>query len=104
MKIARHGERPDGLGRIRKLCRGSLTVLFLFAGPALCFGAADEGQKLLEQKCTSCHGPKKWVSKGMNEAQWRSTILRMKSNGANLSQQDMEKLTAYMAKNYPAKQ
>ena len=103
MKKTRHAEGPDALGRIKKLCRGSLIVLLFFASPALCFGAADEGQKLLEQKCTSCHGAKKWTSKSMNEARWRSTILRMKSHGADLSQQDIEKLTAHMTKNYPAK-
>jgi mono/diheme cytochrome c family protein len=104
MKIARHVEGSDALGRIKRFCGGSLAVLFFFAGPALCFGAADEGQKLLEQKCASCHGMKKATAKGRDEAKWRSTILRMKGNGADLSQQDIETLTAYMAKNYPAQQ
>lgn len=80
-----------------------VSVMFLFAGPAVCLGAADEAQKLFESKCSSCHGIRKSTSKGMNEAQWRSTVLRMKSNGADLSREEMDKITAYLAKNYPGK-
>ena len=103
MKKASYEKRSDTRGQIKKLCRGSLAVLFFLALPAASFSAADEGERLFEQKCSKCHGIGKSKSKGMTEKEWRSTVLRMISNGADISRDDSEKIIAYLAKNYPKK-
>jgi mono/diheme cytochrome c family protein len=76
------------------------SVLFFFCTSAVCRGATDEGQHLFEQKCSACHGIKKSTSKIMTEAEWHSITLRMKSNGADLSRQEIETIITYLAKNY----
>lgn len=81
----------------------AFSALFFFAGSAVCSGATDEGERLFEKKCSTCHSIKKPKSKAMTEAEWHSTILRMKSNGADLSRQDIEQIVAHLAKNYPRK-
>ncbi len=81
----------------------SISILFIFAGSAVSSRAADEGQQLFEQKCSKCHSIKRATSKVKTEGQWRSTVLRMKGNGADLSREDIEKITAHLAQNYPKK-
>lgn len=103
MKRTTYKKRSDTLGRIKKLCSGSLSILFFLALPAVCLNAADEGERLFEQKCGKCHGIGKSKSKGMTEKGWRSTVLRMISNGADISRDDSEKIIAHLAKNYPGK-
>lgn len=88
---------------IRKSCAGFLSGLFLLAAPALCLNAADEGQGLFEKKCGTCHGLGKSTSKGKTDKQWRTTVLRMIENGADISRDDAEKIIAHLAKNYPKK-
>lgn len=87
----------------RKLCRQSLILLLFFAVPAVALSAADDGERLFQLKCSSCHGAGKSKSKGMTEKEWRSTVLRMISNGAVISREDTDKIVSYLAANYPKK-
>ncbi len=80
-----------------------LAFCFLFAGSALCFGAADEGESLFKNKCGSCHSINKSKSKAKSEKDWRSTVMRMVGHGADLSRQEIDLVVSYLSQNYPAK-
>lgn len=88
---------------IKKSSQGLLSALFLLASAALCFGAADEGQRLFEKKCSACHGIAKSSSKGKTDKEWRSTVLRMIEKGADVSRDEAEKIIAHLTKSYPKK-
>lgn len=96
-------QKSDTLRRTRNFCCGLFSVLLFLAISAVSLSAADEGERLFEQKCGKCHGIGKSRSKAMTEKEWRSTVLRMIGNGADISRDDTEKIIAYLAKNHPRK-
>jgi cytochrome c5 len=64
---------------------------------------AYNGASLLESRCSVCHSADRAKSKKKDRAGWEKTVLRMISNGANLSDTEKSALIDYLAKNYPAK-
>jgi cytochrome c5 len=59
--------------------------------------AAFDGQALLQQRCTGCHGLDKVTSASKNEAQWKVTIDRMVAKGAELTDGEAAALAQFLA-------
>lgn len=64
-------------------------------------GTALDGKTLLEDRCTECHGLSRTTSKSKTLDEWRTTVERMISNGANLNTDEQEVLINYLAQTYP---
>lgn len=56
-----------------------------------------DGQALLQERCTKCHGLDKVTSAAKNEAQWKVTIDRMVAKGAQLTPDEVQVLAAFLA-------
>ena len=76
-----------------------LAVLFLspfgIASPTL------NGQSLLQERCTKCHGPGRITQAKNTEKGWKATVRRMVGKGAKLSASEQEKVVQYLAETYP---
>jgi mono/diheme cytochrome c family protein len=62
--------------------------------------SAPDGQALLQERCTACHGLERITSAGKAEAAWRDTVGRMVSKGAQLSTAEVDALVAHLAATY----
>lgn len=60
-----------------------------------------DGEMLVEARCTTCHGLAKVESAGMAEAEWKSTVERMVSKGADLSAEEQAAVIEYLTVTYP---
>ena len=60
-----------------------------------------EAKALFEIKCSLCHSLDRPTSKKMSYDGWLSTVHRMKSNGAPLTDEEAEIIAAYLAIEYP---
>jgi len=87
---------------MRSFCSIAAFV-FVFAVSFICVASAEEAQSLFEKKCSACHGIDRPKSKAKTPAEWRSTVLRMKSNGAAINDDQVRIIVEYLAKNYPKK-
>jgi hypothetical protein len=93
----------------RKILLG-LTLLFVVAASALsaCGGAGDptdqpvsvDGETLLQERCTECHGLERTTSAQKTRAEWEDTVTRMVNRGAELSDAEKTVLVDYLAENY----
>lgn len=63
-------------------------------------GDAPDGKALLEGRCVDCHGLDRTTSASKTEAEWRETVGRMVSKGAQLSSAEVDTLVAYLAEMY----
>ena len=79
------------------------AFVFFFTVSFVCVASAEEAQSLFEKKCSACHRIDRPKSKAKTPAQWRSTVLRMKSNGAAINDDQVRIIVDYLAKNYPKK-
>ena len=61
-----------------------------------------DGKTLVEQRCTACHSLRQVTQARKTEAQWRQTVQRMVSYGAQLNQEEEQVVIQYLAKTYPA--
>lgn len=86
-----------------------LILVIVLAALAACGSAGGDddsesqtlnGQALLENRCTQCHGLDKSKSLTQTEAEWQATIEDMIRRGANLNDQEKQVLVAYMAEMY----
>jgi cytochrome c5 len=59
--------------------------------------AAFDGQAMLQDRCTRCHGLDKVTAASKNEAQWKVTIDRMVSKGAQLTPEEVQALAQFLA-------
>lgn len=65
---------------------------------------AKEGEALLQNDCTQCHGLEDVDAHGPDDlAGWRSVVAAMIEEGAELDEADGERIAAYLAQKYPAK-
>jgi len=59
-----------------------------------------EGQAIVQQKCASCHALKVVTGKKASRQQWSTTVDQMITRGADVSDDEVETLLDYLAKNF----
>jgi competence ComEA-like helix-hairpin-helix protein len=59
-----------------------------------------EGQAIVQQKCSSCHALKVVTGKKASRQQWSTIVDRMITRGADVSEDDIDTLLDYLAKNF----
>jgi len=63
--------------------------------------ATLDGQSLLQDRCTVCHGLGGVERAKKTEEEWRATVERMVGKGAQLDEAEQELLIKYLAETYP---
>lgn len=58
------------------------------------------GRDELIRACSGCHLLTVVTSQRKSESDWTDTVIEMRSRGANASDEDLEKIVEYLAKNY----
>lgn len=61
--------------------------------------AEDLNNSLVAKNCTTCHGKEKFCAKvgTLNQDAWRGIVVRMKSNGAKVSDSEIQTIATYLA-------
>ena len=59
-----------------------------------------EGQAIVQQKCASCHALKVVTGKRASRQQWSTIVDQMVTRGADVSDDDIDPLLDYLAKNF----
>jgi mono/diheme cytochrome c family protein len=59
-----------------------------------------EGREELIRVCSGCHILTVISSQHKSESDWTDTVIEMRGRGANGSDEDMEKIVEYLAKNF----
>jgi cytochrome c5 len=59
-----------------------------------------DGETLLQERCTECHGLERTTSKQKTQAEWEETVTRMVGKGAELSEDEKAVLVDYLAETY----
>jgi competence ComEA-like helix-hairpin-helix protein len=59
-----------------------------------------EGQAIVQQKCANCHALKVVTGKRASRQQWSTIIDQMITRGADVSDDDIDTLLDYLAKNF----
>ena len=59
-----------------------------------------EGQAIVQQKCASCHALKVVTGKRASRQQWSTIVDQMIARGADVSDDDIDTLLDYLAKNF----
>jgi mono/diheme cytochrome c family protein len=62
--------------------------------------SASDGQTLLQQRCSVCHGVNRVTSHTGTADQWKMVVDQMINNGAQLSSQEEQTLVTYLAQTY----
>jgi mono/diheme cytochrome c family protein len=63
-------------------------------------GSASDGQVLMQQRCSVCHGVNRVTSSQKTADQWKVTVDRMINKGAQLAPQEEQTLVTYLAETY----
>jgi mono/diheme cytochrome c family protein len=63
--------------------------------------ATLDGQSLLQERCTQCHGLGGVERAKKTEEEWKATVERMVGKGAQLDEAEQELLIKYLAETYP---
>ncbi len=63
-------------------------------------GSSTDGQRLVQERCTSCHGLGQIVQAKKSEEKWRATVRHMVEKGANLNESEEETVVEYLSSNY----
>lgn len=61
---------------------------------------AADGETLLEERCTECHGLDRTTSQEKTRAEWEETVSRMIDRGAELDEAEKTVLVDYLAETY----
>jgi len=64
--------------------------------------APDPVRKLIDQRCTSCHGTEQIYQERKTAKGWADTVTKMVNMGADLSDDEAKAVTAYLTQHYPA--
>lgn len=73
-----------------------LTGISLYAAD----GAKVDAKALFEKKCSMCHSLDRPKSEHYSEAEWKSTVARMKKNGCPLTDEETNTIIKYLTENY----
>jgi quinohemoprotein amine dehydrogenase len=60
----------------------------------------SSGQTLMQQRCSVCHSLSRIETTHKTTDQWKTTVDRMISHGAQLTPQEEQTLIDYLAQNY----
>ena len=60
----------------------------------------SSGQTLMQERCSACHSINRVTSARKTADQWKQTVDRMVSRGAQLSAQEEQTLVDYLAQTY----
>ena len=71
-----------------------------FGGPDLPPG---DGKAIVQRACVGCHALKVVTSKRATPQQWSTVVDQMVSRGADVDDDEIETLVAYLSKNFPAR-
>ena len=63
--------------------------------------ATLDGQSLVEERCTQCHGLGQVERSKKTEEEWKATVERMVGKGTQLDQTEQELVIKYLAETYP---
>ena len=63
-------------------------------------GGSSTGQTLMQDRCSVCHSTDRVTSAHKTADEWKTTVDRMISRGAQLSSQEEQTLVDYLALNY----
>jgi quinohemoprotein amine dehydrogenase len=63
-------------------------------------GSTSDGQTLMQQRCSVCHSLSRIETAHKTTDQWKTTVDRMISHGAQLTPQEEQTLIDYLAQNY----
>ncbi len=88
-----------------KLITSSVLSLLLGFGALAPIASAQEladgaGKDVVVKVCTSCHDADNMTSKKKTKAEWKSVVETMVAYGAEVSDEQTEIITTYLAKNY----
>ncbi len=64
-------------------------------------GSTANPQTLVQERCTVCHSIARITTAHHTAAEWKVTVDRMISNGAQLSPAEEQVLVPYLAQTYP---
>jgi cytochrome c5 len=62
--------------------------------------AAPSGDELLQSRCAECHGLAQIEGASKTQAEWETTVARMRSKGAQLTDGEAETLVEFLAETY----
>ncbi len=96
--------------RKQRIAWGVIALVVVVAGiVSACRGAEQEptaeqavveGEVLLEERCTECHGLERATTAEKTRAAWEETVSRMIDKGAELNDEETTILVEYLAGNY----
>lgn len=79
----------------------STVIIGSAYGVVLAGGAeAPDPAGLYEKTCSICHVIERSKSKRKSEKAWRKTVMKMKKNGAPITNEEAEIIIRYLADNY----
>jgi competence ComEA-like helix-hairpin-helix protein len=76
-------------------------LVVLFAPPAPSDLPPGNGKEIVERACVGCHVLKVVTSKRATHDQWSQTVDLMVSRGADVEDDEIDTLVAYLSKNFP---
>jgi competence protein ComEA len=80
------------------------TIVLLLLGAGIAAAQADlpegEGKALVKKICTGCHGLENITGQHMGKDEWSDTVNEMITDGAQGSDEEMDKIVEYLAKNF----
>jgi hypothetical protein len=91
--------------KTRRFLSSSVLALFVFAGAAAPHAMAQDlpdgaGKDVVIKACTSCHDADNFTSKKHTKAEWKEVVDTMVAYGAEITDEQSEIITTYLAKNY----
>jgi len=88
----------------RPICFSILAICFVVGAAAPRAIAQDlpdgPGKDVVVKACTSCHDADNFTSKKHNKAEWKEVVDTMVAYGAEITDEQSEIITTYLAKNF----
>ena len=81
----------------------TLVTSVFFLSTVLCPAAEKEGtdgKTLFENNCGKCHNLDRSKSKKKTAGEWETTVLRMKKNGATITDDEAKLIINYLTETY----
>jgi cytochrome c5 len=78
----------------------TLVASIFFLSAVWCPAADEKGKTLFESKCGKCHSIDRSKSKKKTKDEWATTVLRMKQNGATITDDEAKLIINYLSDTY----